>query len=265
MTRLRETPSHAGPGPETHDGPGPGAPRPAGERRLERLTTLIPLAILVAGAAAYLLVPAVRDFVATAWTTLTSGDRARIERWTASFGGWGPAVILGAMMLQALVAVVPSTLIMVVAVLAYGPTLGGLLAWAGPVLAATVNYGVGRAVGTVTVDAIVGRDTELKVRRFVERYGFWAIVLARAAPAVSDDAFSLVAGAVAMRFPRYLLASVVGVFPLAATIAFLGGDIDRLKTGLLWGSIATAVLFVAYVVYDHHRRDERPGSAEPGR
>jgi len=94
------------------------------------------------------------------------------------------------MVAQTLLAFIPSVLIMVVSVLAYGPLWGGLLSWGGLVMAALVAYGIGRALGPVTVDRLIGRKTEQKLKRFVERYGVWGIIVARISPALSTDAVS---------------------------------------------------------------------------
>jgi uncharacterized membrane protein YdjX (TVP38/TMEM64 family) len=92
----------------------------------------------------------------------------------------------------------------------------------------------------------------------VERYGFWGIIAARISPALSTDAVSYVAGLTGMRRFRFLFATAVGILPLVALIVFLGKDIHRLKTGLIWISISSLLVFLGYVIYDHWKQPERP-------
>jgi uncharacterized membrane protein YdjX (TVP38/TMEM64 family) len=227
------------------------APVAAGRR-----AWLVPLGVVLGLAGAYLLVPGVREFADEAYAVLGSGDRARIERWVRGFGAWGPAAILLQMVAQTVIPVIPSVLMMVVTVLAFGPLWGGLLTFAGLLLAAAVAFGLGRALGPATVGRLIGERTERKVEAFVERYGAWGVIVARISPVVSTDAVSFVAGLVGMRFARFLLATAAGTIPLTVLVAWLGTDVDRMQTGLVWVSVISLAAFAAYVAYDRRRRPD---------
>lgn len=198
--------------------------------------------------------PAYHDFLKEAYTKLSSGEREEVRRWIEGFGAWGALVILALMILQTLIPFLPSLLTMVVAVLAYGAWLGGLVAWGGLLVAAALGYAIGLLVGPVTVDHIIGGKTEGKVEHFVDRYGSWAIVAARISPALSTDAVSIVAGLVKMPFLKFALATAAGTLPLTILVSWLGEDIDRLKAGLIWISVISLLIFVGYVVWDKKHR-----------
>jgi uncharacterized membrane protein YdjX (TVP38/TMEM64 family) len=153
------------------------------------------------------------------------------------------------MLMQSIVAILPSIVTIVAAVLAYGSVWGALLAWAGMLMTAAFMFGIGRSLGPVTVDRMVGEKTRAKVERMVERWGAWAIVFARLTPIVSTDAISFVAGVVCMKFWRFMLATAVGTLPLVTLIAVLGRDMSRLKTGLVVLSVAAVLFFGGYLVY----------------
>lgn len=227
-----------------------------GETQQSRYTWIVPLVLIAALVGAYFVWPAYQGFVDKAYDLLTSGEQDRFEQWIRGYGAWGPLVLGGLMIMQTLLAFIPSVLIMVVSVLAYGAVLGGVLAWAGLLLAASVGYGIGRALGPVTIYRLIGSETEEKVEHFVERYGLWAIVAARISPALSTDAVSLVAGLVRMGYPRFLLATGAGTLPLTILIAYLGEDIQRLETGLLWVSVVSLAIFIGYVIYDRRFREK---------
>lgn len=233
-------------------------PKREGERGASRWTWIVPLVLVALLVLLYFLWPAYQQFVNRAVELLRRQDRQELQAWVLGFGAWGPLLILALMIAQALLAFLPSVVVMVVAVLGYGPWWGGLLAWAGLLVAATVAYLIGRALGPVTVDRLVGEAAERKVSRYVERYGIWAIVAARISPALSNDAVSYAAGLVRMRYWHFALATALGTLPLTAFIAYLGEDIARLQTGLIWVSVVSVVLFVAYVIYDHVRHQGTP-------
>jgi uncharacterized membrane protein YdjX (TVP38/TMEM64 family) len=51
-----------------------------------------------------------------------------------------------------------------------------------------------------------------------------------------------------------MAATVAGVVPLIALLAYLGEESNRLKTGLLWVSAVSLVLFGGYVWWDRRRQ-----------
>lgn len=205
-------------------------------------------------AAAYLLSPSVRGFAHEAARVLSSGDLERIRGWLQGFGPWSLVVIIAILTIQPLLVVVPSVLMMIVAVLAYGPLWGGSLAWGGSILAALVGYGLGWSLHPVTVDRLIGRDAERRIEDALERYGFWSVVLFRVSPVLSTDAISIVAGLLEMRLDRYLLATALGFLPLAGAIALLGRDLEQLESILLWGTIASVTALALYIAFDRARR-----------
>ncbi len=138
--------------------------------------------------------------------------------------------------------------------LAFGPWWGGLLSYAGLLLAASVAYGLGRALGPVTVVKMLANKTEAKLEGFVENYGFWAIIVARISPVVSTDAVSIIAGLAKMALWRFMGATAVGTLPLTLLVSYLGADIDRLQMGLIWVSVISMAVFVACVVVDRRRK-----------
>ena len=218
-----------------------------------RWTWLVPLGLLVLLVGLYFVTPGYRDFVDRGYDLIRSGKSDELQRWVRGFGFWGPLLIFAMMLAQTLLAFIPSLLVMVVAVLAYGPVWGFILAWAGLLIAALMAYFIGRALGPVTVDRLIGHKTEKKLEEYVERYGMWGIIAARISPALSNDAVSYVAGLLRMSFLRFGLATALGILPLATLVAVLGENVDSLRSTLIWVSVISIALFVGYVIYDHRR------------
>ena len=218
------------------------------------------LAVVAGLLACWFLWPAFQSTLREAWAVLSSGEQPRIAAWMRQFGYWGPVVLLLAMVAQMFLVVVNVVLLVLVAILAYGPVWGALLALAGVVLASTVGYGLGRALGESFVTRVLGAENERKVVAQVERYGVWAVVIARISPAISNDAVSFVAGLARMGYWKFLLATVGGITPLIALLAYLGQNSQRLKTGLLWVTGVSLLLFGAYVWWDKRRHPAKPSA-----
>lgn len=213
----------------------------------------ISIAIIVIVVGSYFLVPSVNQFFSEAWDVLTSDDERRIKNWVDQFGVMGPLVIILAMTLQMFLLVIPTPLLMVVSVLAYGEVGGALLILAAVFVASSFGYIIGAYLGTPIVDKILGRKTEENIASFIEDYGFWTVIVTRISPFLSNDAISLIGGMLRMGYWRFIGATMIGIFPLTVVIAYLGQDINRLKTGLIWGSVISIVLFVAFVWWDKQR------------
>lgn len=209
--------------------------------------------LLLAGGVAWWAWPGFREFLHEAYGVLASGDEGRIQSWVRGHGAWGVLVLLGLMFLQAVVAVLPSIATMVAAVLAYGPLWGSALAWAGMMLTGSFMYGVGHAVGRAAIERFLGDSSSRRVEGIVDRYGSWAVVIARLTPFTSSDAVSFIAGALCMGYWRFLLALGAGTLPLTVLVAWLGQDTSRLKLGLGIASAATLAAFAAHFAWQRWR------------
>lgn len=217
----------------------------------------ISLGIIAALVLSYLLIPGMQDFFDEAWQVLTSDDEKRVKNWVDQFGFWGPIVIIAAMILQMFLIVIPTPLLMVVSVLAYGPIFGALIILAAVFCASSIGYMIGAYLGPPIVEKILGAKSEKKVESFIEDYGFWAVVVTRISPFLSNDAISFVGGMLRMGYWRFIGATLLGITPLTILVAYLGQNINRLKNGLIWGSVISIILFVIYVWWDRKRRKKK--------
>ena len=210
--------------------------------------------IIIGLVAAYFFIPGVRDFLTEAWTVLTSNDEERITNWVSDFGWMGPTMLILAMVAQMFLIVIPSVALMVVSILAYGPIFGSLIIFAAIFTASSVGYFIGRYFGPVIVEKLIGPSNKIKIEDFIEDYGFWAVIVTRINPFLSNDAISFVGGILKMGYWRFIGATLVGIAPLTIFIAIIGKSTDGLKTGLLWGSIVSLVIFILYVWWDKKKR-----------
>ncbi len=209
--------------------------------------SILILASLVGG---YFLFPGMRSWINEAWTVLTSGDENRVESWVSDFGWFGPILLVIAMVVQMFLIIIPSWLLIVVSILAYGPIWGSTIVFIAVFAASSVGYYIGRYLGSSTVTRLLGAKTEQKISYFLKRYGIWAIIITRINPMLSNDAVSFIAGMLEMRYLRFIASTMVGIAPLVIYIAILGELTSGLETGLIWGSIVSLLLFVGYIYVD---------------
>src|SRR5690606_39048991 len=109
-----------------------------------------------------------QEFANHAYDVLASGNKKRISEWIDGFGFWGPVLVVVIMVLQMFLIVVPSPLLIIVTILAYGPWWGSALSVASIAVASSVGYSIGRYLGEVTVDRLIGHKKEQKLEYYVD-------------------------------------------------------------------------------------------------
>lgn len=227
------------------------------EQKQSKLPLYLSISVVVGLLLLYFLVPAVNEFFKQAWGKLSSGNEKEVSQWVEQFGWWGPLFIVFAMVAQMFLLVVPTPLLMVVSVLAYGPWKGGIIILVAIFCASSAAYGIGAYFGTPLIERLLGQKAKEKVEGYIEDYGFWAVIVTRLSPFLSNDAISFVAGILRMGYWRFIGATIIGILPLTALIAYLGENNNRLINGLIWVSVISLLGFVAYVWWDRRRKNRQ--------
>ncbi len=222
--------------------------------KIPLILSLVVVAIIIGG---YFLIPSMETFFDEAWRVLSSNDNQKIEAWVSNFGWKGPLVLILGMIIQMFLLVIPSLALMVVSILAYGPIGGSLIILVSIFAASSVGYFIGRYFGPIIVQKILGRKSEKKVSAFLEDYGFWAVIVTRINPFLSNDAISLVGGILRMGYWKFIGATLIGIMPLTIFIAIIGENTYSLKSGLLWASIVSILIFGLYVYWDKKKNRTR--------
>jgi len=235
---------------------------------LPRSSRVLPilLALLLGSAlvGSYLVFPGLKSRIDEVYSLLSTGNQQAIQAWVVGLGWFGPFSIIGLMIAQTLVSVVPMALVMLVSVLAFGPVFGGILGWIGAIVAAMVGYSITRVLGPVVVDRFVSEEIRRKVQTQVERYGPWAIIALRLSFVVPTDSVNFVAGLVRMHPLKFLLATSVGALPVTVVVAWLGADFSRLGPFLLVATLVALVALGGWILYNRSRlhRETSPSESE---
>jgi uncharacterized membrane protein YdjX (TVP38/TMEM64 family) len=204
----------------------------------------------------YLLSSGFRSEINQALGLLGRGDIAGLRDYILSYGFWAPVASLFLMVLQALVAPVPSFLITFANGLAFGVFWGWVLSLFGHVLAAAVCFWISRALGRVPVEVLVGRTGLQSADRWFARWGMYAVFVGRLVPGVAFDVISYAAGLTRMRFRNFLIATALGIFPQTFLYSYLGRQAPEYVALFLVtsGLVVAGVVAVAVVRYRRERR-----------
>jgi phospholipase D1/2 len=140
----------------------------------------------------------------------------------------------------------PITLLIIVAALIFGPTLGFIYALLGSTAGAGLTYGIGDRLGSSTVRRLSGSRLNRLSQKLAER-GILAVALVRIVPLAPFTVINLVAGASHIRFRDFMLGTVLGMAPnmLALTIfadSFWQAVRDPRPATVAWVSATLGVL-----------------------
>lgn len=214
---------------------------------------ILSLSLLAALILTYIFISPFQQWINEAFRILTSENEQRISEWVGQIGFWGPLFIILAMILQMFLFIIPSPVLMVVAVLAYGPYWGAVISIMAIFCAASVGFILGQYLNQFTLKKWIGEKKEKQISFYVERYGFWAVVIFRLSPLLSNDGISVVSGMLKMKYWRFITATLTGITPLAILIGYFGENNERLKSGMIWVTAVSAILLMGYIFYDRRK------------
>ncbi len=200
----------------------------------------------------YCFIPGVEEWAREAYDVLTSDDEERVKEYVAQYGMWGPLTIIVAMAIQMFLFIVPNILLMMIAIISYGPVWGSLISLAGVFCASSLGYLIGRKLSPLTLRRFVSAKTQKTIGEFIHDYGVMAIMITRLS-SFSNDALSFVAGLLGMRYRNYILSTLTGISPLIITLAIYGRN-GKIEKALIWVAILSLILLAAYIIIDKRRK-----------
>ncbi len=209
--------------------------------------------IIAAAVLSFFIIPEVNRFLKEAYNILTSENEERISAWVENLGIWGPLFVISAMTLQMFFLVIPSPLLILISVLAFGPGWGSILAILAIIVASTIGYFIGKYIGQAFIIRLIGNKKERKLAFYVDRYGVWAVVITRLTPLLSNDAISFVSGILHMNYWKFIGATIAGITPLVLLMAWFGENNDRLRSGLIWISIISLGILIGYIIFNRKK------------
>ncbi len=177
------------------------------------------------------------------WWELLS-DREQVRQAVENFGPAAPAVYVGLLVAQAVLAPLPAPAVAAAGGYTFGTLAGFVLTWLGVLLGGALCFWISRLFGR----EYVARSDRLKgFDRRVEEHGAIIVFVLRLIPLVSFDAISYAAGLTGISFPRFLLATALGSAPGTFVFVYLGGVPPGAGLYAALGGLAFLAV-VAYVV-----------------
>ncbi|MEM8530780.1 MAG: TVP38/TMEM64 family protein [Chloroflexota bacterium] len=163
------------------------------------------------------------------------------------FGLWTLVVSLIMMILQAVIAPLPSTLIIGANGVIFGVWQGVLLSWFGVLAGASMSYWLARWLGREFIIRWLGTKHMQQVDQMSERDGFWIVLMARLIPIISLDVISYLAGLSRMEYWRFIIASAIGMLPSVIVYTIIAHDLALAQLSIWRISILGILAIVVYI------------------
>ena len=225
------------------------------KRAFKKGPIFIYLSLAVVFAACYFFIPQFKQEIDTAVDVLTGEDEERIQRWVTTFGVFGPVVLILGMMVQMFLFVVPNVLLMMIAIVSYGPVWGAVISFVGVFAASSFGYFIGGKLSKVTLARFVSEENQRKIGQFIHDYGMGTIMITRLS-SFSNDGLSLVAGVLKMEYKKYITSTLIGITPLIVLLAIFGKN-EKIEWALIWIAAASLVMLVVYIVFDKKKKKKK--------
>jgi uncharacterized membrane protein YdjX (TVP38/TMEM64 family) len=196
-------------------------------------STFLKIGIIVLCVLIYLVVTPVRIAINQAFTMLKMVNVDAAKGYILSFGIWAPVVSFMLMVLQSVAAPLPAFIITFANAGLFGWVKGAILSWSSAMAGATLCFFIARFYGRNVVEKLTSKYALESVDIFFEKYGKYAILIARLLPFVSFDIVSYAAGLTSMGFWSFFWATGIGQLPATIIYSYIGG--------MLTGSVKTFV------------------------
>ncbi len=215
------------------------------------------IVLLVIPVLLYYLVPAFQEIIQNAVKVLSRVDVDAAREYILSFGIWAPVVSFFLMVFQSVAAPLPAFVITFANAGLFGWIKGAALSWTSAMVGAILCFAIARLYGRSVVEKFTTRRALKEVDIFFEKYGKWAVLIARLLPFVSFDIVSYAAGLTAMGWWEFIWATGLGQLPATLVYSYVGdmlvGSVRNVVFGLLiLFALTTLIIMVRHIWTDRN-------------
>ena len=171
----------------------------------------------------------------------------RVQTWIESFGAIAPLVFIAVYALGPIL-LFPGSVLTIAGGLAFGWLTGGFYVLIGANLSANAAFLVARFLGRDFVAQATKGKAE-KIASFIEREGFFAVLLMRLIPAVPFNVLNYAAGLAPVRWLSYFGATLLGMIPGIFVYVYLGDNLDYQQPAFWLALVMLLTLAIVPLLY----------------
>jgi uncharacterized membrane protein YdjX (TVP38/TMEM64 family) len=218
---------------------------------------------LIAIVLIYLFVKPVKDSINEVIILFSKVDVEAVKAYILSFGIWAPIISFLLMVFQSIAAPLPAFLITFANAGLFGWVKGAMLSWASAMAGAVLCFYIAKFYGRATVEKLTSKFALENIDEFFEKYGKYAILIARLLPFISFDIVSYAAGLTSMSFWAFFWATGIGQLPATIVYSYVGGmlagGVKKFVFGLLiLFSLSVMIVLFKKIWNDRSKNQETP-------
>lgn len=221
-------------------------------------STWIKLGVILVLIGIYFFVAPVKNAIKQVIFIFSMLDVDVIKGYILSFGIWAPIISFLLMVFQSVAAPLPAFLITFANAGLFGWVKGAILSWTSAMAGAVLCFYIARIYGRNTVEKLTSKFALEEIDDFFERYGNYAILIARLLPFISFDIVSYAAGLTSMSLWSFLWATGLGQLPATIVYSYAGekltGGTKTFVTGLLILFAVSALVFLIKKIWDEKNK-----------
>lgn len=200
-------------------------------------STIVKIGIAVAAVLVYFFVKPVNNGINEIVSLFSKVDVEVIKEYILSFGMWAPIISFLLMVFQSIAAPLPAFLLTFANAGLFGWVNGAILSWTSAMAGSILCFYIARFYGRTAVEKLTSKFALDGIDKFFDKYGKYAILIARLLPFMSFDLVSYAAGLTSMSFWSFFWATGLGQLPATIVYSYVGGmlvgGVKTFVTGLL--------------------------------
>lgn len=173
---------------------------------------------------------------------------ARLQEFFRSYGVWAPALYVGFVTIEVVVAPIPGLMLYAPGGLIFGPIAGGALALLGNTLGAGLAATIARRLGAARMKHCFAVDTRRRLHEVIAERGMRWIFWLRLNPLTSSDVVSYAAGLAGIPARKVMAATACGMAPLCFVQSALSDGVFRRFPKLLYPLLALCAVYLVLAV-----------------
>lgn len=188
-------------------------------------------------------------FILVYKSNLINTDTQTIVDFVNSFGTLGIIIFTALVVVEVVVAPIPSVILYAAGGILFGTFWGGTAALIGNIIGAIIAFEIARNLLRKHFEKRIDKSKLKKFDHFSQKYGGYAIFLLRINPFTSSDVFSYLAGLTKMKRWHLIVGTALGLAPLSYLQAYLGDGFIKNNPLLEAIFIFLAIAYVAGFFY----------------
>lgn len=221
-------------------------------------STWIKLGVVLGLILIYFFVSPVRNAIKQIIFIFSMLDVDAVKGYMLSFGIWAPIISFLLMVFQSVAAPLPAFLITFANAGLFGWMKGAILSWTSAMAGAALCFYISRIYGRNTAEKLTSKFALEEIDGFFDRYGNYAILIARLLPFISFDIVSYAAGLTSMSFWSFFWATGLGQLPATIVYSYAGekltGGAKTFVTGLLILFAVSALGFLIKKIWNEKNK-----------